>query len=57
MNMYATPKEGTYSYLSLGSAKTVAAVCIILVVSVGTVYYVMRKLLRQTPGDLIYDRQ
>jgi len=50
-------KEGTYSYLSLGSGKTVAAILIILVVSVGTVFYVMRKLLRQTPGDLIYDRQ
>ena len=55
--LFGIMKEGTYSYLSLGSAKTVAAVCIILVVSVGTVYYVMRKLLRQTPGDLIYDRQ
>jgi ABC-type antimicrobial peptide transport system permease subunit len=50
-------KEGTYGYLDIVSSKTIAAVLIIIVVAISTVYYVMRRLLRQTPGDLIYDRQ
>ena len=50
-------KDGAYSYLSLWSGKTVAAVLIIIVASVATVFLVMKRLLRQTPGDLIYDRQ
>ncbi len=50
-------KDGTYSYLSLWSLKTLLSIVIILVVSVATVYIVMERLLRQTPGDLIYDRQ
>lgn len=50
-------KDGTYSYLSLWSPKTLISIIIILVVSVATAYVVMERLLRQTPGDLIYDRQ
>ena len=50
-------KDGAYSYLSLWSTKTLLSIIIILVVSVTTVYIVMERLLRQTPGDLIYDRQ
>ena len=50
-------KDGTYSYLSLWSGKTVAAIIIIIVASITTVFLVMKRLLRQTPGDLIYDRQ
>ena len=50
-------KDGTYNYLSLWSAKTILSIIIILVVSIATVYIVMERLLRQTPGDLIYDRQ
>ena len=50
-------KEGAYNYLALGSAKTIATVFIIAAASVITIYYVMRRLLKQTPGDLIYDRQ
>jgi hypothetical protein len=49
-------KEGTYNYLDLGSAKTVATVLIIVAASVCTVYGVMGQLLKETPGDLIYDR-
>ena len=50
-------KEGTYNYLSLGSFKTLAIVVIIIAASIVTVYCVMGRLLKQTPGDLIYDRQ
>lgn len=50
-------KDGTYSYLSLWGGKTIASIVIIITVSALTVYFVMRNLLRQTPGDLIYDRQ
>lgn len=49
-------KEGTFNYLSLWNAKTAVAVIIIVGASLCTVYAVMGKLLRQTPGDLIYDR-
>ena len=49
-------KEGTYSYLSLWSGKTIAAVLIFIGASLTTVYVVMKKLLRHTPGDLVYDR-
>lgn len=49
-------KEGSFGYLSLWSAKTVASVFIIIMTSVYTVYKVMRNLLKATPGDLIYDR-
>ena len=49
-------KEGTFSYLNLWSAKTFCSVVIILAASVATVYLVMHKLLKTTPGDLIYDR-
>lgn len=50
-------KDGTYSYLSLWSFKTLFAILIIICASVFTVYEVMHKLLQATPGDLIYDRQ
>ncbi len=49
-------KEGTFGYLSLLSGKTFVAILIIIVASVVTVYTVMNKLLKATPGDLIYDR-
>lgn len=50
-------KDGVYNYLSLWSLKTLLSIIIILVVSIATAYIVMERLLRQTPGDLIYDRQ
>lgn len=49
-------KEGEYSYLDLGSIKTLLSIVIIIISSVCTVYAVMTKLLKHTPGDLIYDR-
>lgn len=50
-------KDGTFSYLSLWSFKTLYAILIIICASVFTVYEVMNRLLKSTPGDLIYDRQ
>lgn len=50
-------KEGTYNFLAIGSPKTFASIVIILCSSLETIYLVMKKLLAQTPGDLIYDRQ
>ena len=49
-------KDGTFNYLSLWSVKTVVSVLVMIVATVVTVVAVMRKLLRRTPGDLIYDR-
>ena len=50
-------KDGVFDYLSLWSSKTVCSILIIIAASIYTVYAVMHKLLRSTPGDLIYDRQ
>lgn len=49
-------KEG-FDYLSLWSMKTIYSIVIIIFVSIFTVAAVMRRLLKATPGDLIYDRQ
>ncbi len=49
-------RDEIFGYLSLWSAKTVSAILVIILASVYTVYAVMSKLLRSTPGDLIYDR-
>ncbi len=49
-------KDGEYSYLILWNTKTLWAVIIIIASTVVSVLVVMRRLLRQTPGDLIYDR-
>ena len=50
-------KEGKYAYLSLWSSPTVwIAIAIIILSAITTVYVVMMNLLKQTPGDLIYDR-
>lgn len=50
-------KDGTFNYLSVWNAKTMYAIAIIMLSSILTVYFVMRRLLSATPGDLIYDRQ
>ena len=50
-------KDGVFDYLSLWSFKTVCSVVVIILASVYTVYVVMSRLLKTTPGDLIYDRQ
>ena len=49
-------KDGEYSYLSLWSVKTLVAVIIMIAATIVTVRTVMNRLLRRTPGDLIYDR-
>lgn len=56
LQLFGILKDGTFSYLNLWSAKTFCSVVIILAASVATVYIVMHKLLKTTPGDLIYDR-
>lgn len=49
-------KDGEFNYLSLWSFKTLLCVVIVIVATFITVRIVMKRLLRQTPGDLIYDR-
>lgn len=49
-------KEGGAPHLILWNSRTLWAVIIILVSTIVSVLVVMRRLLRQTPGDLIYDR-
>lgn len=48
-------KEG-FNYLSLWNTTTYIATAVILVSTVITVIFVMTRMLSQTPGDLIYDR-
>lgn len=48
-------KEG-FNYLSLWHTTTYIATTVILVATVCTVIFVMSRMLSQTPGDLIYDR-
>lgn len=49
-------KDGTFNYLSLWSVKTVVSVLVMIGATIVTVVAVMSRLLRHTPGDLIYDR-
>lgn len=49
-------KDGTFNYLYLWNMKTVWSIVIVVVATLVTVRIVMGRLLRQTPGDLIYDR-
>lgn len=48
-------KEG-FNYLSLWNTTTYIAVSVVIVSTIITVIVVMSRLLSQTPGDLIYDR-
>ena len=48
-------KEG-FNYLSLWNTTTYIATAVIIVSTILTVIIVMTRLLSQTPGDLIYDR-
>lgn len=57
LHVFGILKDGVFDYLSLWSGKTVCAVIVIIMASIYTVYAVMHKLLKATPGDLIYDRQ
>ena len=49
-------KDGTFNYLSLWNMKTVWSIVIVIIATLLTVRMVMGRLLHQTPGDLIYDR-
>ena len=57
LQVFGIMKDDVFAYLMLWSGKTVCAVTVIILASVYTVYAVMHKLLKATPGDLIYDRQ
>ena len=56
LQLLGVMKDGTYSWLILWNSKTLWAIVIIIGATILTVLYVMRRLLRQTPGNLIYDR-
>lgn len=49
-------KDGEFNYLSLWGLKTLWAALIVIVSTLATVKIVMGRLLRSTPGDLIYNR-
>lgn len=54
--LFGFVKEGGYNYLHLWNSKTLWSILIIIFSTVVTVCIVMSKQLKQTPGDLIYDR-
>ncbi len=54
--LFGLTMEGDFGWLVLWNSKTLWAVAIILIATVVSVLFVMRHQLRQTPGDLIYDR-
>ena len=54
--LFGIMKDGEFNYLSLWSLKTLLCVVIVVIATWFTVRIVMHRLLRQTPGDLIYDR-
>lgn len=56
LHLLGIVREGGFGYLALWNLKTVLSALIIIVSSVFTVWYVMKSLLKATPGDLIYDR-
>lgn len=56
LEVLAILKDGSYSYLSIYNVKTLYSGVIICVSSIATVYFLMRKLLSTTPGNLINDR-
>ena len=49
-------KDGAFNYLSLWGTNTVMAIVIIIASTLLTVILVLHQLMKQTPGDLIYDR-
>lgn len=56
LSIVGIQKDGMFDYLALWSSKTLWSVMVIILASVYTVYTVMKNLLKDTPGDLIYDR-
>jgi hypothetical protein len=57
LQMALPEREAGYPYLSLWSIRTAITIAVVFVASVITVHVVMSRLLKATPGDLIYDRQ
>lgn len=57
MHICGILKDGVFDYLLLWSYKTVISIAVIICASIFTVYAVMHRLLKATPGDLIYDRR
>ena len=53
--LFGIEKDG-FNYLSLWHSTTYVATIVIFLATVCTVVIVMTRLLSQTPGDLIYDR-
>ena len=53
---FGLTKEGGAPHLILWNSRTLWAIAIILLCAVSSVLVVLRRLLRQTPGNLIYDR-
>jgi len=56
LSLVGIMKDGEYSWLILWNPKTLWAVVIILIATLLSILFVLRRLLQQTPGDLIYDR-
>ena len=56
LQLLGVMKDGSYSWLILWNSRTLWAIVIIIGATILTVLFVMRRLLRQTPGNLIYDR-
>ena len=56
LNLSGCTKEGGAPHLILWNYRTLFAIVIILSSTIISTLIVMRRLLRQTPGDLIYDR-
>lgn len=54
--LFGILKDGEFNYLVLWNLKTICSIIIVIVATITTVYIVMNRLLKQTPGDLIYDR-
>ena len=48
-------KEG-FNYLCLSNPTTYFAAIVVVISTFATVFIIMAKMLSQTPGDLIYDR-
>lgn len=56
MLFFGVTKEGGGPYLILWNKQTLWAITILLVCAISSVFVVMQHMLRQTPGDLVYDR-
>lgn len=55
LSIIGIEKDG-FNYLSLWNITTYVAIAVVFISTILTVIIVMRRMLSQTPGDLIYDR-